>query len=832
MIENCTFLIENRHCRCEDSPDIWTTARPGRYTVQKDNLHAEQARALGHLRRAFWIAGGSLLAVGLTFAALYWANARSVASVLEGERIGRVATEALSLAFERNASIRRYLLSKQQVSLVPEFAARAPLHSRLDSLVRLTSGDPAQNDLAKAAKAAVERWERGWANPVLSGATGSAVADAGGALAGKELFDSVRGALDSFLAAEQRAQARQLSMRSALQAGTVAAVLFELSILIGFLTWLGRRTFLHAREVLHQREVLESQTEDLQQQAAILEEQALQLEEQNDEAAKVAEALEGANRGLEGAVSRLEASEARAHHAKSSHEEAQGVLDFVLNNSPVGVALFDRELRFIRVNTVMASHTGKPLDGHPGRTIHDVTDEDLADSIDPMLHRVLATGIAVTNVPVTAASPVDRLTERHLLCSFFPVSLPGRTVGVGAVILETTQYRQLEEQLLQAQKMEAVGRLAGGVAHDFNNMLTAIRSYSELLIADMEPGSQPHADMTEVINAAERAAVLTRKLLAFSRQQVLRPALVDLNSAIDGIRNMLAQIAGKNIDLDYRLASNLWTVRADPTEIERVITNLVLNAHDAMPEGGRLVLETSNVEIDEEYAGTHADTVPGPYAMISVTDTGTGMTRDVREKLFEPFFTTKEKGKGTGLGLPSVYGIVKQSGGFVWVYSEPGRGTAFNIYLPRAEEEEETTGSVRTPRSNRKTGAETILLVEDDEEVRKVALRILRRNGYHMLEAANGADALRVCEAAGSGVDLVVTDIVMPEMGGSELAERIREKQPDARILFTSGFTEDAAVRQSFLQPGEAFIEKPFTPATLAKKAREVLDCVDFEEAE
>jgi CheY-like chemotaxis protein len=313
---------------------------------------------------------------------------------------------------------------------------------------------------------------------------------------------------------------------------------------------------------------------------------------------------------------------------------------------------------------------------------------------------------------------------------------------------------------------------------------------------------------------------------------VLRPALVDLNSAIDGIRNMLAQIAGKNIDLDCRLASNLWTVRADPTEIERVITNLVLNAHDAMPEGGRLVIETSNVEIDEEYAGTHADTVPGPYAMISVTDTGTGMTKDVREKLFEPFFTTKEKGKGTGLGLPSVYGIVKQSGGFVWVYSEPGRGTAFKIYLPRAEEEEETTGSVRTPRSNRKTGAETILLVEDDEEVRKVALRILRRNGYHVLEAANGADALRVCEAAGSGVDLVVTDIVMPEMGGSELAERIREKQPDARILFTSGFTEDAAVRQSFLQPGEAFIEKPFTPATLAKKAREVLDGVDFEEAE
>jgi len=241
-----------------------------------------------------------------------------------------------------------------------------------------------------------------------------------------------------------------------------------------------------------------------------------------------------------------------------------------------------------------------------------------------------------------------------------------------------------------------------------------------------------------------------------------------------------------------------------------------------MPGGGKLIIETSNVEIDEEYSSSHADTKPGAYVMIAVSDTGAGMTREVKEKLFEPFFTTKEKGKGTGLGLPSVYGIVKQSGGFVWVYSEPGHGTTFKVYLPRSEEVH--TSAHPTPSRNRPVGAETILLVEDDDEVRNVATRILRQNGYRVLEAANGAEALRVCDAEKIAVDLIVTDIVMPEMGGTELAGRLRKTQPDARILFTSGYTEDAAVRQRFLAPGEAFIAKPFTPASLARKAREILD--------
>ncbi len=302
---------------------------------------------------------------------------------------------------------------------------------------------------------------------------------------------------------------------------------------------------------------------------------------------------------------------------------------------------------------------------------------------------------------------------------------------------------------------------------------------------------------------------------------MLRPARVDLNATIEGLRKMMKRLLGGRVELSLDLAPAIWTVSADPIELERVLMNLVLNSRDAMPDGGKLIVETANVVIDEEYASSHADTTPGEYVMIAVTDSGAGMTREVREKLFEPFFTTKEKGKGTGLGLPSVYGIVKQSGGFLWVYSEVDQGTTFKVYLPRATEPQQT--SHRTPTRNRNVGAETILLVEDDAEVRQVASRILRRNGYRVLEADNGAEALRVCENEEDEVDLIVTDLVMPEMGGSELAERIRENQPDARILFTSGYTEDAVFRQSLLHTGEAFLEKPFTPAKLANKARQVL---------
>jgi signal transduction histidine kinase/CheY-like chemotaxis protein len=440
-----------------------------------------------------------------------------------------------------------------------------------------------------------------------------------------------------------------------------------------------------------------------------------------------------------------------------------------------------------------------------------------------MLQKVLGTGEAVINIPIARPSHNESGAEQSFLVSFFPVKgSSGETEGVGTVVLETTERRQLEEQLLRAQKMEAVGRLAGGIAHDFNNILTAIKSYSELLIEDMGSGKGRVEDVREIREAADRAANLTRQLLAFSRQQMLTPRVLDLNSTVRDLKSMLDRLLGADIEIKTRLAADIGLITADPGQVEQVLVNLVVNASDAMPDGGRIDVETANIELNDEYARTHVATPPGPYVMLSVSDTGHGMTRDTQARVFEPFFTTKEKGKGTGLGLSTVYGIVKQSGGSIWVYSEPGRGTTFKIYLPRvnAEADAHAAPSVK----NGKGGTETILLVEDEYAVRDVAGRILRRLGYTVVEASNGTEAMRQLTEDGFEFDLIVTDIVMPEMGGPELARRVREWSPDARILFTSGYTEDAVLRRNFLDPGAEFVEKPFTPARLAQRAREVLD--------
>jgi signal transduction histidine kinase/CHASE3 domain sensor protein len=789
----------------------------------------DQAAILARLRRAFWIGVAALAAVALTVMLLGWLSQRSLALLVESQTTARLAREARSLAEDRETAIRRYLLSHQQVSLAPEFAARQPLKSKLDSLHLLSAGNASQADRAKTIRASVTRWERGWVLPILDAANKGTLTASDETLAGKELYDGIRSAFDSFVSGQQRISVMRLRVVRFLQRASLVLIMLEISVLLGIMGWLARRGYSQTATLFEQHGKLEAQSLDLQEQAAVLEEQAAELEEQADEANRTVAILAATNENLEATIKRLEAAESNANHAIARHGEAESLLEVLMQNSPVGIALYDRDRRAVRINATMQGMTdvtNSHVIGSPGRELEG---DDVAESMNSLLDRVIADEETFLNVPLGGFNRSDLTNQRYFLGSFFPVPLvPGKR-GAGAVVLETTQYRQLEEQLLQSQKMEAVGRLAGGVAHDFNNMLTAILSYSELLLTDMPPDSPQRADMSEILKAAQKATTLTRKLLAFSRQQVLRPIRVDLNSTIDGLTRMMRRLLGPDIRLSLRLAPSLWTVSADQAELERVIMNLILNARDAMGEGGKLVIETSNITLDSEYASSHAETKPGPYVVLVVSDTGAGMTREVREKLFEPFFTTKERGKGTGLGLPSVYGIVKQSGGFIWVYSEPGKGTTFKVYLPRAEDV--STDAAIAPAQSRSVGSETILLVEDDEEVRQVATRILRRNGYRVLEAGNGADALRVCENEPDPVDLIVTDIIMPEMGGTELAARIREKQPAARILFTSGYTEDAVVRQSFLHPGEAFIEKPFTPELLARKARELLRPHDGDES-
>ncbi|HEX8096706.1 MAG TPA: ATP-binding protein, partial [Pyrinomonadaceae bacterium] len=383
--------------------------------------------------------------------------------------------------------------------------------------------------------------------------------------------------------------------------------------------------------------------------------------------------------------------------------------------------------------------------------------------------------------------------------------------------------REKAEQLRQSQKMEAVGRLAGGVAHDFNNLLTAIMGYSDLSLRKLEEHDPLRHSFEEIRKAADRAASLTRHLLAFSRKQVLQPKVMSLNTTVSEVDQMLRRLIGEDVEVVCVLAPDLGLIKADQSQVEQVLMNLVVNARDAMPGGGKLTVETANVYLDEEYAARHVAARPGYYVQLVVSDTGTGMSEETQARIFEPFFTTKEMGKGTGLGLSTVYGIVKQSAGSVWVYSELGTGTTFKVYLPRVDEEAEEVRAKSRP-AELPRGDETILLVEDDEMVRTMTRGILEMSGYRVQEAKLGEEALRLFAERGASVDLLLTDVVMPQMSGKQLRDCLSAVRPDLPVLFMSGYTDEAVVHHGVLSQGAAFLQKPFTPAGLLQKVREVLD--------
>jgi two-component system, cell cycle sensor histidine kinase and response regulator CckA len=405
----------------------------------------------------------------------------------------------------------------------------------------------------------------------------------------------------------------------------------------------------------------------------------------------------------------------------------------------------------------------------------------------------------------------------------------GRPVRMIGCMADLTERRRLEDQLRQSQKMEAVGRLAGGVAHDFNNVLTVVKSFSEFLLEDLDKLDPRRSDVEEIAKAADRAAALTRKLLAFSRKQVMRPELLDLNSVVVGMEKMLQRLIGDDVRIVTELDPDLLPVEADPSSIEQAILNLAVNARDAMPDGGTLTIRTKNETLDKTDSGWAIR--PGRYAMLSVSDTGHGMDATTQARVFEPFFTTKPQGQGTGLGLAMVYGIVKQSGGHVWVESEPDQGTTFIVYLPQPTQLEagralratpDGSGEPRQPGSH--TGNETILVVDDEEAVRSSTRRALERAGYTVIPAIDGADALRLFTEHDGAVDLVVTDVVMPGLSGRELVGRLKIMSPELPVLFVSGYTEEGVKKQGVLEPGTAYLEKPFTAEKLLHMVREVLD--------
>jgi PAS domain S-box-containing protein len=412
------------------------------------------------------------------------------------------------------------------------------------------------------------------------------------------------------------------------------------------------------------------------------------------------------------------------------------------------------------------------------------------------------------------------------------VRLSGRAVQdeqgtqdvVEVFVEDITEHRALEEQFRQAQKMESIGRLAGGMAHDFNNLLTVIMGYTDLMLRQLAQDAPLRASIEQVRKAGERAAALTRQLLAFSRKQVLQPAVLDLNLVITDSAKMLRRLIGEDMTLITALAPTLSSVKADPGQIEQVLMNLVVNARDAMPQGGKLIIETANVVLDEDYARRHVSVHPGAYVLLAVSDTGCGMNAETMSHIFEPFFTTKKQGQeGTGLGLSTVYGIVKQSGGHIWVYSEPDHGTTLKIYLPAVAEpaarEKDHARSSESP-----YGSETILVVEDEESVRELACEALRIHHYCVLEAANGREALLLCEQHKGPIHLLVTDVVLPHMSGRELVDQLACSRPEMQVLYTSGYTDSAMVHHGLLSISTNFLQQPFTVDALARKVREVLD--------
>jgi two-component system cell cycle sensor histidine kinase/response regulator CckA len=517
--------------------------------------------------------------------------------------------------------------------------------------------------------------------------------------------------------------------------------------------------------------------------------------------------------------------------AEEALRASQQITTSIINAIPLSVFWKDKDLVFLGCNTAFARDAGfdDPSD-IIGKNDHQMSWRNQADLYREDDRSVIESGRSKLLIEEPQTTPEGRIIT--LLTSKVPLhDSKGGVCGILGAYMDITDRKQTEEktvnlqkQLLHAQKMEAIGRLAGGIAHDFNNLLAVILSYTGFAMETIREGDPLGDDLMEVKKAGDRAAALTKQLLSFSRKQVAQPMALNLNQIATGVEKMLRRILGEDVELVQKYATDLGQIQADSGQMEQVLMNLAVNARDAMPEGGRLTLETSNVDLDKEYATSHADVTPGQYVLLSVTDTGCGMDEQIKSRLFEPFFTTKDKDKGTGLGLSTVYGIVNQSGGHIRVFSEVGHGTTFEVYLPRNRSAMLTTTTYPLKASKLFMGTETILLTEDEEAVRKLTIRILRNAGYTVLTAANGGEALLIGAQHSGVIHLLLTDVIMPRMNGKILAQELLKTRPTLKVLYMSGYTDNIVDAQGPIEESAHFIGKPFDAVDLTRKVRQILD--------
>jgi PAS domain S-box-containing protein len=537
---------------------------------------------------------------------------------------------------------------------------------------------------------------------------------------------------------------------------------------------------------------------------------------------KLGELVEIRTRNLTEANSLLEKQSQERKRTLAKLEKSEEKYRSIFETAASLIVTLDRSGTIIECNGHIEQLLGYSPEEAKGLSADDILHPDSQPEFQVCLEEVLRTGSSREKEYLLLKKD-GKIVEVRINSSTLKDE-KGVHSRVLCIVDDMTEYKKLEEQLRQAQKMEAVGHLTGGVAHDYNNMLTVIISYADLLMNSLKEDERHRSYVSEIRKAAERSANLTHQLLAFSRKSILQPEVLNINTLIDGTEKMIRRLVGEDIDLNINLQPDLGNVKVDPVQIEQIVMNLVVNARDAMPRGGKLMIETMNVELDEEYARQHLSVPTGSYVMLAISDSGVGMDKELQSHIFEPFFTTKGRNKGTGLGLSTVFGIVKQSGGNIWVYSEPGKGATFKIYLPLVQDKV-NVGSTEAVIPANPGGQETVLLVEDDDTVRGVAQMVLQSMGYTVLEAKNAEHAINICKAESErSVHLLVTDVVMTGMNGHELARTLTSINSAMKVLYISGYTDNMIVHQGLLDEGISFLQKPFTPTTLTKKVRQVLD--------